>query len=260
MGLKHGGIKMKNDIAKLIEAYSDLWNDINSLIRDIEYLILNKYKWTHYENKKVGKRCYYTSFYNGNNLLYIFYDLSVDIPYLQVSLFHISDDEDENDEEVGLGYLEENWKGIDPSFYLYDKNYEIDNTENGFKVIIEGREKYIFSPCIDFMSITSSEVVNEDINILINSLITGTYEEYKAAYLSYVEYSEKINSHSDLVIDDENYHYVLRQYGIEGAINMAKKMCEKQGIEITEINIYSNLSNLESDLEHMFSGGEDDPQ
>jgi hypothetical protein len=250
---------MKNDLANLIEAYTDFWNDLNSLLRDIEYVITNKYKWTYYEHKKIEKYCYFNSFYNKNNILYVSYDLSVDMPYIQISLFHISDSEDENDDEVGLNYLEENWKGVDPCFYLKNKNYETKNTENGFKVIVADKEKYVFSPEIDIMSITSSDVVDEDIKKIIDFLISGTYERFQPVYISYVDSEESFNNKT-ISLDDKNYHFVLRQYGLEGAKKLAENMCKKQGVEVNEINMCSNLSNLESDLEHMFSGAEDDPQ
>jgi hypothetical protein len=181
---------MKNAIAELIEAYDDFFNDFYSLLRDLEYIIINKFRWIYYENKKIGKRCRYTSFYNANDLLYVYFNLTEDVPYIQISLFHISDADDENDDEVGLDYLEEHWKGVDPSFYLQNRNYEVNVSKNGFKIIINEREKYIFSPEIDIMSITSSEVIDEDIRRMIEVLISGSYEDYKPIYLSYVEYEE----------------------------------------------------------------------
>jgi hypothetical protein len=251
---------MKNDLAKLIEAYADFWNDFNSLLRDIEYIIINKYRWTYYEHKKIERYCFFNSFYNDNNILYIYYDLNVDMPYIQISLFHISDSEDENDDEVGLNYLEENWKGVDPNSYLQNKNYEINNTENGFKVIVADREKYVFSPKIDIMSITSSDVLDEDIKNIIGSLISGTYEIFQPAYISYVDSEGNFNSNKEISLDDENYHYVLKQYGAEGAKKQAISMCQKQNLELTKKNMESCLLNLESDLEEMFEGGVDDPQ
>lgn len=178
---------MKNEIAQLLEAYNDLWKDVNSLLRDIEYMVSNKYKWIHYEFKKVESGCFYNSFYYGNNLLYTLIDLNDDIPYLQISLFHISDEEDEADEEVGLAYLEEHWKGTDPRLFLYDKNYEINKTKNGFNVISNNKEKYILSANIDLLSITSSDIVEKDINDLINALISGTYKEYCPQKIQFVE-------------------------------------------------------------------------
>jgi hypothetical protein len=56
-----------------------------------------------------------------------------------------------------------------------------------------------------------------------------------------------------LTLDDKNYHYVLRQYGAEGAKKQAINMCLAQEQEITEENLYSCLSTLESDLSSMFS-------
>jgi hypothetical protein len=60
---------------------------------------------------------------------------------------------------------------------------------------------------------------------------------------------EKIN----LTLDEENYHYVLRQYGPEGARRQAINMVTAQKLEMTEENLYSCLSTLESDLAGMFS-------
>ena len=58
-----------------------------------------------------------------------------------------------------------------------------------------------------------------------------------------------------LKLDDENFHYVLRQYGLEGAKKMALSMALKQYSErpITEAMLYSCLASLESDLAGMFS-------
>jgi len=57
-----------------------------------------------------------------------------------------------------------------------------------------------------------------------------------------------------LVLDEENYPLVLRQYGPEGAKLQAIEMALKQYSErpITEAMLYSCLSTLESDLEGMF--------
>jgi hypothetical protein len=55
-----------------------------------------------------------------------------------------------------------------------------------------------------------------------------------------------------LVLDKENYPIVLRQYGAEGAKTMAINMCKGRKQEITEENLYSCLSTLESDLQEMF--------
>jgi len=59
---------------------------------------------------------------------------------------------------------------------------------------------------------------------------------------------EKIN----LVLDRENYPQVLTRYGTEGAKEQAISMCLTQGMEITEENLYSCLSTLESDLASIF--------
>jgi hypothetical protein len=61
---------------------------------------------------------------------------------------------------------------------------------------------------------------------------------------------EEIN----LILDDENYHYVLRQYGPEGAKKQAINMALAQYTErpITEAMLYSCLATLESDLAGMF--------
>jgi hypothetical protein len=55
-----------------------------------------------------------------------------------------------------------------------------------------------------------------------------------------------------LELDDENYHYVLRQYGPEGEKKTAINMCIAQGREVSEENLYSCLSTLETDLREMF--------
>jgi hypothetical protein len=55
-----------------------------------------------------------------------------------------------------------------------------------------------------------------------------------------------------LTLDKEHYPLILRQYGLEGAKEMAISMCLKQHKEITEAGLYSCLSMLEIDLERMF--------
>jgi len=182
---------MKNKLACLIEAYYDFRNDINLLIQDIQYIITNKLKWTYFETKNIEKGCFYNSFYNENSLLYILIDLTDDVPYLQISLFHILDEENDGDEEVGISYLEEHWKNIDPRSFLYNLNYEIIKTKNGFKVIIDNKEKYVFSGNIDLLSITSSNIVEKDITELINSLISSNYESYFPKNILFVEPEDK---------------------------------------------------------------------
>ena len=56
-----------------------------------------------------------------------------------------------------------------------------------------------------------------------------------------------------LKLDDENFHYVLRQYGPEGAKRQAINMVTAQKMEMTAENLYSCLATLESDLAGMFS-------
>jgi len=56
-----------------------------------------------------------------------------------------------------------------------------------------------------------------------------------------------------LILDKENYPLVLRQYGTEGAKTAAISMCQAQKMEMTEENLYSCLSTLESGLAEMFS-------
>ena len=53
-------------------------------------------------------------------------------------------------------------------------------------------------------------------------------------------------------LDKENYPQVLKRYGTEGAKEQAISMCLAQSMEITEENLYSALSTLESDLASMF--------
>ena len=56
-----------------------------------------------------------------------------------------------------------------------------------------------------------------------------------------------------LILDPEHHRLTLRQYGVEGARLMAINMCDKQGLEMTEENLYGCLSNLESGLREMFA-------
>jgi hypothetical protein len=55
-----------------------------------------------------------------------------------------------------------------------------------------------------------------------------------------------------LTLDRENYPQILKRYGTEGAKKQAISMCQAQGLEMTETNLYSCLSTLESDLASMF--------
>jgi hypothetical protein len=57
-----------------------------------------------------------------------------------------------------------------------------------------------------------------------------------------------------LELDDEHYHFVLRQYGPEGAKKIATNMALAHYKErpLTEAMLYSCLANLESDLASMF--------
>jgi hypothetical protein len=57
-----------------------------------------------------------------------------------------------------------------------------------------------------------------------------------------------------LELDDEHFHFVLRQYGPEGAKKMAINMALAQYKDrpLTAAMLYSCLANLESDLASMF--------
>ena len=52
-----------------------------------------------------------------------------------------------------------------------------------------------------------------------------------------------------LELDEMDFPQVLATYGAEQAKEMAIAMCLKQNQPLTETNLYSNLANLESDLE-----------
>jgi hypothetical protein len=179
---------MKNEIAQLLDAHKTFWRDLNSLSRDITYLITNGYKWTHFEFHNVEDGCFYNSFYGEKNiLLFILFDLTVDVPYLQISAFHLVDSE--NDNEISINFLEENWKKTDPRFYLWDKSNTVTKTTNGFYIVETGLnmidEYYTFSPKIDLVSIVSNEVVNTDINELIKALLEDSNEKYESAILKF---------------------------------------------------------------------------
>ena len=55
-----------------------------------------------------------------------------------------------------------------------------------------------------------------------------------------------------LKLDEKNYPLLLRQYGLEGARVQAINMVSAQKLEMTEENLYSALSTLESGLAEMF--------
>ena len=59
---------------------------------------------------------------------------------------------------------------------------------------------------------------------------------------------EQIN----LKIKAEHYPELLKRYGAEGARLQAINMVTAQKLEMTEENLYSALSTLESDLASMF--------
>ena len=55
-----------------------------------------------------------------------------------------------------------------------------------------------------------------------------------------------------LTLDKENFPFVLRQFSLEEAKEKAIDMCLARKQEITEANLYSCLSTLETDLAEMF--------
>ena len=59
---------------------------------------------------------------------------------------------------------------------------------------------------------------------------------------------EQIN----LEFDEENFPQITSRYSNERIKDDLIRMCEAQGLPLTEINLYSCAANLESDLEHMF--------
>ena len=184
---------MKNEIAKLLGAYSTFWRDLNSLVRDIIYLIKHSYKWTHFESHRIKDNYFYDSFYGDQNkLMFVIFDLTEDIPFLQFAMFHLHNNEDNEDDEeieIGTNYLEDNFKKIDPCCYLFDRNYNLFKTKKGFSIIETENKKeyYTFSPKIDLLSIVSNEIVNTDINLLIKALIDDDNENYCPKAITYTE-------------------------------------------------------------------------
>ena len=53
-----------------------------------------------------------------------------------------------------------------------------------------------------------------------------------------------------LTLNETDYPIVLKTYGLEGAKAQAVRMCVTQGLEVTDTNLYSVLTNLEDDLEN----------
>ena len=53
-----------------------------------------------------------------------------------------------------------------------------------------------------------------------------------------------------LTLSMTDYPIVLKTYGLEGAKAQAVRMCTTQSLEVTEMNLYSVLTNLEDDLEN----------
>lgn len=51
----------------------------------------------------------------------------------------------------------------------------------------------------------------------------------------------------------EDFPILLDIYGSEQMIQLATNMCTKQGMELTETNLYSVLLNYESDLSDQFA-------
>jgi hypothetical protein len=181
---------MKNEIAKLLEAHTAFWRDLNSLVRDITYLIKHSYKWVYFESHRIKNNYFYDSFYGDQNkLLFVIFDLTEDIPFLQFAMFHLIDPENDEGKEISINYLEENWRKIDPLTYLFDKNYNLFKTEKGFSIIEteNNNEYYTFSPKIDLLSIVSNEIVNTDLNALIKALIDDDNENYCPKTITYTE-------------------------------------------------------------------------
>ena len=56
----------------------------------------------------------------------------------------------------------------------------------------------------------------------------------------------------NLEFDEENFPQITSRYSNEQIKNDLIRMCEAQGLPVTEANMYSCAANLESDLEHMF--------
>lgn len=55
-----------------------------------------------------------------------------------------------------------------------------------------------------------------------------------------------------LIISNADYPLVLRQYGLDGAKNVAISMTLAANQELTQTNLLGQLSILESDFEEMF--------
>ena len=54
----------------------------------------------------------------------------------------------------------------------------------------------------------------------------------------------------EITLSKEEFPQVLKTYGLEGAKMQAIRMCLAQKMEVTEVNLYSVLSNLEEDLQN----------
>ena len=78
----------------------------------------------------------------------------------------------------------------------------------------------------------------------------------------YWKRKKKNSSHNKIMLelDNKNYHYVLQQYGPEGAKTQAISMCLAAGRPITRENLEGLLTNLEEALEENFIGGVDELQ
>jgi hypothetical protein len=173
-----------NEIAKLLKVCDRFWEDVKKLFNDINNIMLNDFGMKYYEffyELKESRRIY-SNFYKDKSLIYITFDYSVDIPFIQIYYLNKINKNTDLDET----FLNEKYKGWYPLGFIDEDKYEIKKiSKYFFSILIKTGECFV-SEKIDIMSIDSSDIVNTEIKTLIEVFIKGEFEQYETKKLKFL--------------------------------------------------------------------------
>ena len=173
-----------NEIAELVKTWSRLWKDIDAMKQDIISILTEDDVMELFYEDEFRDNVIYQILYKDKMIIYIFADLSVDIPFLQIFKINIL-----------------NIKGSITDKYMKEKAYKDRNPNELFKdgetkkigkdfTLVKTKDKVIecvASPKIDILSINSTDIVNSEIRKLLSCMKNNDYEGFSSKELIIVE-------------------------------------------------------------------------
>jgi hypothetical protein len=179
-----------NEIAKLIEAYNRLWENIEVMRQDIINILETDFSMEYFHDGDFDDNVVYNIYFKDKVVLYIFIDLSAEIPFLQIFKINVLDLKDTKKikKVITKDYMKEHkYKDWNPNNLFEDESVEKKETNGNFISLENNELECISSPKIDILSINSTDIVNSEIRKLLSCMVDNNYKEFSSKELKIIE-------------------------------------------------------------------------